>query len=82
MRITTKHIDALIDAANRHMPSAQLVRSSGNGKHQIDMKVGNTGAQSHLSGVGSTKETYEFMNGFIECLNLQQYVGHKLVSIM
>lgn len=82
MRITTKNIDALIEVANRHMPTAQLVRSSGYGKHQIDMRVGDTGAQSHLSGVGSVREVYEFMNGFIECLNLQQYAGHKLAKVM
>ncbi|UPR32897.1 hypothetical protein IS519_20460 [Vibrio crassostreae] len=82
MRITSVHIGVLVNTTNRHMPTAQFARSSGSGKHQIDMKVGNTGAQSHLSGVGLIKETYEFMIGFGECLNLQQYVGHKLVLIM
>lgn len=82
MRITANQIDVLIDAANRHMPTAQLVRSSFNGKHQVNMKVGDTGAQSHVSGVGSVREIYEFMNGFLECLNLQQYAGHKLSEVM
>ncbi|WP_282251071.1 hypothetical protein [Vibrio campbellii] len=82
MRITVKHIDALIEVANRHMPTAQLVRSSANGKHMIDKLVGDTGARSHVSGVLSTAACYEFMNGFIECLNLQQYGKHQLVEVM